>query len=47
MAKTDMDVEDLEVYQKLCQLHIEVCDKRTWNDLFLKKIVNGNPTTVH
>lgn len=21
-----MDVEDLEVYQKLCQLHIEVCD---------------------
>jgi len=25
-AKTYMDVEDLEVYQKLCQLHIEVCD---------------------
>jgi hypothetical protein len=26
-----MDVEDLEVYQKLCQLHIEVCDlTHTW-----------------
>jgi four helix bundle protein len=24
--KTYMDVEDLEVYQKLCKLHIEVCD---------------------
>ncbi len=21
-----MDAEDLDVYQKLCQLHIEVCD---------------------
>jgi len=21
-----MDVEDLDVYRKLCQLHIEVCD---------------------
>lgn len=21
-----LDVEDLEVYQKLCQLHIDVCD---------------------
>ena len=21
-----MDVEDLEVYKKLCRLHIEVCD---------------------
>ena len=26
MGKTYMDVEDLEVYQKLCKLHIEVCD---------------------
>ncbi len=26
MEKTYMDVEDLEVYQKLCKLHIEVCD---------------------
>jgi hypothetical protein len=26
MAKTYMDVEDLEVYQRLCKLHIEVCD---------------------
>ena len=26
-----MDVEDLEVYQKLCQLHIEICDlSHTW-----------------
>ena len=25
-AKNYMDVEDLEVYQKLCQLHIEVCE---------------------
>jgi four helix bundle protein len=24
--KSYMDVEDLEVYQKLCRLHIEVCD---------------------
>jgi hypothetical protein len=24
-----MDVEDLEVYKKLCSLHIEVCDL-TW-----------------
>ncbi len=26
MDKTYMDVEDLEIYQKLCKLHIEVCD---------------------
>ena len=26
MEKTYMDVEDLEVYQKLCTLHIDVCD---------------------
>ena len=26
VEKTYMDVEDLEVYNKLCQLHIEVCD---------------------
>ena len=25
-AKSYMDVEDLDVYQKLCQLHIDVCD---------------------
>ena len=25
-AKNYMDVEDLEVYKKLCKLHIEVCD---------------------
>jgi four helix bundle protein len=25
-GKTYLDVEDLEVYQKLCQLHIEICD---------------------
>jgi four helix bundle protein len=24
--KNYMDVEDLEVYQKLCRLHIEICD---------------------
>ncbi len=24
--KTYMAVEDLEVYRKLCQLHLEVCD---------------------
>ena len=24
--KTYMDVEDLEIYKKLCRLHIEVCD---------------------
>ena len=24
--KSYMDVEDLEVYQKLCRLHIEICD---------------------
>ena len=26
MEKTYPDVEDLEVYQRLCKLHIEVCD---------------------
>lgn len=26
MMKSFMDVEDLEVYQKLCRLHIEICD---------------------
>ena len=26
MEKTYMDVEDLDVYQKLCKLHIDVCD---------------------
>ena len=26
MEKTYMDVEDLNVYQKLCKLHIDVCD---------------------
>ena len=26
MEKAYMEVENLEVYQKLCQLHIEVCD---------------------
>jgi hypothetical protein len=26
MMKSYMDVEDLEVYQKLCRLHIEICD---------------------
>ena len=26
LDKSYMDVEDLEVYQRLCQLHIEVCD---------------------
>ena len=30
-TKNFMDVEDLEVYKKLCQLHIEVCDlTHTW-----------------
>ena len=24
--KTYLDVEDLKVYHKLCQLHIQVCD---------------------
>ena len=24
--KSYMDVEDLEVYRKLCQLHIDICD---------------------
>jgi four helix bundle protein len=29
--KTYLDVEDLEVYKRLCQLHIEVCDlTHTW-----------------
>ncbi len=29
--KNYMDIEDLEVYKKLCQLHIEVCDlTHTW-----------------
>jgi four helix bundle protein len=29
--KSYMDVEELEVYQKLCRLHIEVCDlSHTW-----------------
>lgn len=26
MRKTFLEVEDLEVYRKLCELHIEVCD---------------------
>lgn len=25
-VKTFLDVDDLEVYKKLCQLHIEICD---------------------
>ncbi len=25
-TKNFLDVEDLEVYKKLCRLHIEVCD---------------------
>ena len=25
-AKNYLEVEDLEVYNKLCRLHIEVCD---------------------
>lgn len=25
-GRTYLDVEDLEVYRKLCQLHIEICD---------------------
>ena len=30
-TKNYIDVEDLEVYKKLCQLHIEVCDlTHTW-----------------
>ena len=30
-AKNYLQVEDLEVYKKLCRLHIEVCDlTRTW-----------------
>jgi four helix bundle protein len=30
-TKNYLDVEDLEVYQKLCQLHIDVCDlTNTW-----------------
>jgi four helix bundle protein len=30
-TKSYMDVEDLDVYKKLCQLHIEVCDlTHTW-----------------
>ena len=30
-AKNYMDVEDLEVYRKLCRLHIEVCDlTKSW-----------------
>jgi four helix bundle protein len=29
--KTYLDVEDLDIYKKLCRLHIEVCDlTRTW-----------------
>ena len=29
--RTYMDVEDLEVYRRLCQLHIDVCDlTHTW-----------------
>jgi len=29
--KTYLDVEDLQVYQKLCQLHLEICDlSHTW-----------------
>ena len=31
VAKNYLDVEDLEVYKKLCELHIEVCDlTRLW-----------------
>ena len=26
LMKSFMEVEDLEVYQKLCKLHLEVCD---------------------
>jgi len=27
-TKNYLEVEDLEVYQRLCQLHIDVCDLR-------------------
>ncbi len=39
-AKSYMDVEDLEVYRKLCQLHIDVCHSR---DLVLNKRKGGAP----
>ena len=26
-GKTYLDVEDLQVYQKLCQLHLDICDR--------------------
>ena len=30
-AKNYLEVEDLEVYKKLCRLHIDVCDlTHTW-----------------
>jgi len=30
-GKTYLDVEDLQVYQKLCQLYLEICDlSHTW-----------------
>ncbi len=30
-GKTYLDIEDLDVYQRLCKLHIEVCDlSHTW-----------------
>jgi len=30
-GKTYLDVEDLQVYQMLCQLHLEICDlSHTW-----------------
>ena len=29
--KSYLDIGDLEVYQKLCRLHIEICDlSHTW-----------------
>jgi hypothetical protein len=39
--KSYMAVEDLDVYRKLCQLHLEVCDLTPllglWGDCLLMK----------
>ncbi len=44
MATKDfLDVEDLEVYKKLCRLHIEVCDLTPVED----PAVRGTLTPEH
>ena len=48
MTKSYMDVEDLEVYQKLCKLHIDVCDLTEFRNSYKEciRMLNGLEKTL-